>query len=171
MIKEAFGQSVSGIQQATERLAELQGVLEGTARAQVAAIEAPGKRHGRLRQGGRGGGRLPRRRRRQAGGRGPRSSAPAFETFGPRIATLSSELGALGRELALQSARGPEGDLGAVVLGELERIGAGLDRLAELQRLGASGAAAGWAAPPAAELGAAPSAESFGARRDGRDAS
>ena len=47
-----------------------------------------------------------------------------------------------------------------MVLGELERIGAGLDRLAQLHRLGGSGSAAGLGETPAAELGAAPSEES-----------
>jgi hypothetical protein len=80
------------------------------------------------------------------------------ETFSPAIATLATELGALGRELALQAARGPEGDLGTVVLSELDRIGAGLDRLVQLSRLAGGGSA--FPSPTAAELGAAPTAES-----------
>jgi hypothetical protein len=162
LIKEAFGQSVAGIQQATERLAELQGVLEGTSRAQAAAIEGAGQA-------------VVASFDKAVLGAGTALDAAAgklaaaatdmtsgFASFGPRITALSTELSALGRELALQAARGPESDMGAVVLGELERIGAGLDRLAQLHRLGGGGAAA-LGAPPAAELGAAPSAESFGA--------
>jgi hypothetical protein len=57
------------------------------------------------------------------------------EALGPRIAALTTELGALGREVALLAARDPEGELGAVVLAELERLGAGVDRLGDLLRL------------------------------------
>jgi chemotaxis protein histidine kinase CheA len=58
------------------------------------------------------------------------------DAFAPRIAALTTELGALGREVALLAARDPESELDAVVLGELERLGAGIDRLVELSRLG-----------------------------------
>jgi hypothetical protein len=161
LLRESFGQTATGIQQAAERLAELHGVLEGTARAQVAAIENAGQAvMGAFDKAVLGAGNA------LDGAAGKLATAAqqmsaGVETFTPKIAALASELSALGRELALQSARGPEGDLGAVVLGELERIGAGLDRLAQLHRLaGGGGAPAG---PPAAELGAAPVAESFGA--------
>jgi hypothetical protein len=161
LAKEAFGQTAAGIQQATARMVELQAALEGGARAQVAAIEGAGQSvlaafdravlgAGQSLDGAAG--KLAGAANQLSGG---------FETFSPKIAALSTELGALGRELALQAARGPEGDLGAVVLSELERIGAGLDRLAQLQRL--AGGGTGFGAQPAAELGAAPSAESFGA--------
>jgi hypothetical protein len=57
-------------------------------------------------------------------------------TLAPRMGNLASELGALGREVALLlAARGPDGDIGAVVLGELDRLGAGMERLTELIRL------------------------------------
>jgi hypothetical protein len=58
------------------------------------------------------------------------------DAFAPRIAALTAELGALGREVALLAARDPEREMDAVVLGELERLGAGIDRLVELSRLG-----------------------------------
>jgi hypothetical protein len=44
--------------------------------------------------------------------------------------------------VALLAARGPESELGGVVLGELERLGTGVDRLTELLRLAAPIAAA-----------------------------
>lgn len=61
------------------------------------------------------------------------------ETLGPRLEAVAREMGALGREVALLAARGAEGDLGAVVLGELERLGAGFDQLSELVRLSRGG--------------------------------
>jgi hypothetical protein len=51
------------------------------------------------------------------------------------MGALSTELQTLGRELALLAARDPEGDLSAVVLGEIERLGTGVERLTELLRL------------------------------------
>jgi hypothetical protein len=57
------------------------------------------------------------------------------EALVPRMDVLSKELGALAREVALLAGRGADGDLGAVVLGELERLGAGFDQLSELVRL------------------------------------
>ncbi len=158
-LREAFGQTATQIQEAAARLAELHGVLDSTARAQVAAIETAGNSvMGAFDKAVLGAGAaLDGAAAKLAGAAQQMSSG--VETFAPQIAALSSELSALGRELALQAARGPEGDLGAVVLGELDRIGTGLDRLAQLHKL-ASGAPSG---PPAAELGAAPVAESFGA--------
>jgi hypothetical protein len=58
------------------------------------------------------------------------------DAFAPRIAALTTELNALAREVALLAARDPDSELGAVVLSELERLGAGVDRLSELLRLG-----------------------------------
>jgi hypothetical protein len=156
----SFAGAAEGIQQSAVRLAELHALIDGTSRAQVAAIENAGQAvmaafdkavlgAGTALEGAAG--KLATAAQQMSAG---------VDTFTPKIAALASELSALGRELALQAARGPEGDLGAVVLGELERIGASLDRLAQLQRLAGGGAPAG---PPAAELGAAPVAESFGA--------
>ena len=60
------------------------------------------------------------------------------ETQAPRLESLTRELSALGREVALMAARGTDGDLGTVMLGELERVGTGVDRLHELLRLARS---------------------------------
>jgi hypothetical protein len=63
----------------------------------------------------------------------------AADGLSPRLDGLAHELGAMSREVALLAARGPTGgggdELGAVVLGELERLGTAVDRLAELVRL------------------------------------
>jgi hypothetical protein len=73
----------------------------------------------------------------------------ATELLAPRLETLSRELEAVGREVALLAARGADGELGAVVLGELERLGAGFDRLSDLVRLAGG-------PPPEDELGPLP---------------
>jgi hypothetical protein len=161
LVREAFSHTVGGLQQASVRLTELHGVLEGTSRTHVTAIENAGQAvlaaFDRVVLGA--GTALD-------GAAGKLAAAAhelgsGVETLSPKIASLTTELGALGRELALQTARSPEGDIGSVVLGELERIGAGLDRLTRLQQL-AGGRVAGFATPTAAELGAAPTAESQG---------
>ena len=167
-MRESFGQTAAGIQQAAERLTELQGVLDGTSRAQVAAIESAGQAvMGAFDKAVLGAGNA------LEGAAGKLATAAqqmtaGVETFTPKIAALASELSALGRELALQSARGPEGDLGAVVLGELERIGAGLDRLAQLHRLAGGGRRCGRSTGGGA--GRRPGGRVVRSRRDGGDA-
>ncbi len=78
----------------------------------------------------------------------------------PVLRQLGSDLAALGREVALMAARSPESDSNVVLLAELERVGAGVDRLMALQEMasGASTADDGLALPVTdAAAGEAPS--------------
>ena len=168
-LRGAFSETVAGIQQASARVAELQASLEGASRAQVSAIENAGQAvlaaFDKAVLGA--GGALE-------GAAGKLAAAAhdlgaGVETFSPKIATLATELGALGRELALQAARGPEGDLGAVVLSELERIGAGLDRLTQLSRM-AGGTAGAFPPPTGGRAGRRPHRRIDGRGRDRGDA-
>jgi hypothetical protein len=134
-VRDGLTRSAAGIEQAAARLAEVGGVVEGLSRAHADTVEQAGRGvlaafdRAVLSGGAALGGAASAL---AAAARDLRSGA---ETFAPRIASLSTELGALAREVALLAARDPEGDLSAAVLGELERLGAGVERLDELVRL------------------------------------
>ena len=156
LIKEAFGQSVTR-HPAGHRAP---GRAAGRARGDLAR---PGGGHrgrrsggdGRLRQGGGGGGDRPRRGRRQAG-RGRHRHHLRDRLVRPaRSARSPPSWARWGASWRCRRRAAPKGDLGAVVLGELERIGAGLDRLAQLHRLARGRGRArrsarrpSWAPPP-----------------------
>jgi hypothetical protein len=134
-VREGLARSATGIEQAVTRLAEVGAAVEAVSRAHAETVEQAGR--GVLAAFDRavlGGGAA-------LGGAASALAAAArdlragAETFAPRMAALSAELGPLTREVALLAARDPDGDLSAAVLGELERLGAGVERLDELVRL------------------------------------
>jgi len=157
-LRGALADAAGRVEASLGHIGELSTSLDGVAREQVAALD----RHGqsllaafdRVLVGGgtaltESAGTLAAAARQLQGG---------AEVLGPRLDALSTELGALAREVALLlAARGPDGDVGAIVLGELERLGAGFDRLAELVRMSRSEADA--AAIAEAETASAAPAE------------
>jgi hypothetical protein len=136
-VREGLGRASASIDQAAGRIGEASTVMESVSRAHAEAVEhaAQGVLAAFDRAVVSGGAAL--------GGAASSLAASArdlragTDAFGPKLTALSTELGALGRELAVLAARDPEGDLAAVVLGELDRLGAGMDRLTELARLAA----------------------------------
>ena len=152
-LRGALADTAARVEVSVGRIGELSTSLDGAAREQVAALD----RHGqsllaafdRVVVGG--GSALTE----SAGtlATAARQLQGSTELLSPRLESLSTELGALSREVALLlAARGPEGDVGAIVLGELERLGAGFDRLAELVRMADEGSDA----PAGSEVEPAP---------------
>jgi hypothetical protein len=134
-VREGLGKAGASIEQAAVKLGEVSGVMEGLSRAHVETVElaARGVLSAFDRAVVSGGASL--------GGAATSLAAAArdlragADAFGPKLDALTSELGPLGRELAQLAARDPEGDLTAVVLSELDRLGAGMERLTELVRM------------------------------------
>jgi hypothetical protein len=148
-LKATLGEAATGIGAAATRLEALGAELEGLTRSQIEAIGQSSQtvRDSFDRAVLGAGTALDQAAGTLAGA--ATDLRAGVETVRPALDSLTRELGALGREVALlMAARGPESDLGAVVLGELERLGSGVDRLNELLRLG--GARAEEAEDPAA---------------------
>jgi hypothetical protein len=134
-VREGLARASTGVEQAATRLDAVVKVMEGISEAHTDAVERAAR--GVLASFDRavlsGGAAL--------GGAASSLAAAArdlregAESFTPRLGELSTSLSGLGREVALLAARDPEGDLAAVVLGEVERLGAGVDRLTELLRM------------------------------------
>jgi hypothetical protein len=134
-VREGLSKAAAGVEQAAARIGEASGAIEGVSKTHVETVDmaARGVLSAFDRAVVSGGAAL--------GGAATALAAAArdlragADDFGPRLTALSTELGPLGRELAQLVARDPEGDLAAVVLGELDRLGAGMDRLTELVRM------------------------------------
>jgi hypothetical protein len=134
-VREGLARAASAVEQAATRITEASGAMEGVSKSHVETVElaARGVLSAFDRAVVSGGAAL--------GGAATALAAAArdlragADDFGPRLTALSTELGPLGKELAQLVARDPEGDLAAVVLGELDRLGAGMDRLTELVRM------------------------------------
>jgi hypothetical protein len=134
-VREGLARASASVEQAATRLDSVVKVMEGVSEAHAEAVERAAR--GVLASFDRavlGGGAA-------LGGAASSLAAAArdlregAESFTPRLGELSTSLSGLGREVALLAARDPEGDLAAVVLGEVERLGAGVDRLTELLRM------------------------------------
>ncbi|MEP6654090.1 MAG: hypothetical protein ABJA82_12075, partial [Myxococcales bacterium] len=135
-VREALAEVGTRVDATAGRLVELTSGLEGLARAHIDSIDRSGQAvlaaFDRAVVGG--GAALDA----AAGtlGTAARELQSGAEMLAPRLATLTTELGGLSREVALLlAARGPDGadlELGAVVLGELDRLGGSVERLTAL---------------------------------------
>jgi hypothetical protein len=155
-VRAAVAEAGTQLQSALGRLTALEETLSSATRAQVAAIDRAGQSVlEAIDRAVLGGGAAIER---AAGTLASAASelGAAATLWQPTIGTLTTELGALGREVALLAARPPENELGTVVLGELERLGDGVDRLRELVQLAAGNGVAAVTASPALTEAAVP---------------
>jgi hypothetical protein len=134
-IEGALREAALGAGEASGRLTALTASLESVGRDHAAAIERGGQavlaafEHAVLG----GGAALDRAAAGLAAA--ARDLQSGAELLTPRLAALSTELGALAREVALlMAARGPDDELGAAVLDELERLGGAMESLGALVR-------------------------------------
>ncbi|MEO7668663.1 MAG: hypothetical protein ABIW57_04965, partial [Polyangia bacterium] len=159
-VREALAEVGTRVNATAGRLVELTSGLEGLARAHIDSIDRSGQAvlaaFDRAVVGG--GAALD-----AAAGTlatAARDLQSGAEMLAPRLATLTTELGGLSREVALLlAARGPDGpdlDLGAVMLGELDRLGGSVERLTALMHLAETDGGAGAATVQAGEVAEAP---------------